>query len=146
MSPFETASIVLSGIQALSAVISTARGGPELLVESAPPETPDLIDKRVFRTDSADEEITDFAGALTEVADPEILDIINENIERATKRLKKSLADPSLPQSGKDQELEVADSVICNELERMKKLNGGSLPQNQEIIKIWKQHRCDSAS
>jgi len=75
------------------------------------------------------------------VIDSDILETINGNIDKEKKRLIDALKDPANSQQAKDEACERANSVICRELKRIAKLNGGKLPPG-DYKKWWESHGC----
>jgi hypothetical protein len=76
------------------------------------------------------------------VIDGDLIVIATENIERALDRLKKDLRDPTVTQAGKDAAVRDAGFLICNELSRVKRLNGGVLPGDDRFHELWSSHGC----
>ncbi len=130
----ETAAAFVSTISALSSIIKTVKSAKEI-TENAVTITNAIAKK--LEPDNRSVK----ALAFTQI-DDEYIKIATENIERARKRFIESWRDPSLPQSGKDQELEAASHTICSELKRLMKLNRGVLPGDDRFHELWANHNC----
>lgn len=74
------------------------------------------------------------------VIDNRILDVIRDNIDKATEDLTKSLSDPNNDEASKDRAVERAKYTICYELKRLKGLNNDELPN--QFDNAWKSNRC----
>ena len=130
----ETASAFVATISALSSIIKTVKAAREITEDAA--TVADAISKKLEPKNHSV-----IALAATNI-DDDYVTIATENIERARKRFMDSWRDPSLPQAGKDQELEAASFTICSELNRIKKLNGGELPGDDRFHELWANHGC----
>ncbi len=132
----ETAATFVATISALSTIIRTVKAAGQLTRDAA--TISDTIAKTLEPQNNSVQ-----ALVATQI-DQDYIEIAAENIERARKRLKEALRDPSLPQGAKDQEVEVASYTICSELRRLKKLNGGNLPGDDRFHELWATHACDT--
>lgn len=137
MDGVQAASAIFSGFSALSDAIGLYRA------YRARGETPpaELIERKMQESENAAATQTEPAQRLGNVIDDEDLEVIRENINKAKKRLRKSMADPGNDQAAKDHAVDIADSTICAELQRIKRLNGGNLP-GHEYDRWWQQHGC----
>jgi hypothetical protein len=130
----EIASLFVSTISALSSVVQAVKAGKEL--SQADVERADQLAKPDPTNSSA------IALANTGI-DPDYIEIAQINIERGLGRFKQVWRDPSVPQAVKDQELEAANFVVCSELKRITRLNGGVLPGDDRFHHLWAVHGCD---
>ena len=134
MPVLETAALFVSTISALSAVVQAVKTAKE------------LTDDDIFRAEEIAKPNLQNASVLALVdtgIDPEYIEIAQKNIERALKRFKQVLRDPSSPQAVKDQEEEAAQYVVCSELRRLMRLNVGVLPGDDSFHELWSVHQCD---
>jgi hypothetical protein len=81
------------------------------------------------------------AAKQLKVIGDDILEVILENIEKSRERLKKSLKDPNNDDTARDLAIDKANSSICAELQRVKRLNGGNLP-GDPYETWWMSHGC----
>jgi hypothetical protein len=135
--PIAIASAVFGGISALSDVIGLYRSyrarGEDLPVAE--------VDKAMQEAEAAAKAKPSTVQRLKKVIDDDDLEVIRGNIDKAKKRLRKSLADPANDNEAKDNAIDIANSTICAELKRIKKLNGGKLP-GHEYENWWNSHGC----
>lgn len=134
----ETASTFVSSITALSSVVKAAKAAKQLTDDAV--KISDAIAKKL------EPENDSVKSLKSTTIDSELIEIATENIDRARKRLIKSLRDPALPQAGKDEEVEVAGFTICSELRRLKALNGGLLPGSDRFHELWISHSCEQVA
>ena len=134
MADMETVKVVVSGISALGSLIKLWRD----FRAQKPGVTPQQLETAgtLVRYEIPQGELQ----ALARVIPQEILDVIDGNVQKARERLKKALGDPSNTQQAKDQEVEVAASTVCAELGRLKRLNGGELPDG--LQNDWLSFGC----
>lgn len=133
----EIASAIFAGISALSDVIGLYKkvrkqGGT--LLRSEVIETMKAAEVTARRNTVAVESLN--------VIDDDVLEVIRENIDREKERLKESLSDPANDNAAKDKAVDIADSTICSELFRIRRLNRDRLPQG-DYERIWQSHKCE---
>jgi hypothetical protein len=75
------------------------------------------------------------------IIDEGILETIRGNIDKEKERLKGSLSDEANDNRAKDKAIDIANSTICAELQRIKRLNGGKLP-GPDYERWWLSHGC----
>ena len=73
--------------------------------------------------------------------DPLILDALLTKIEAATRRLIDAIENPANSEQAVDKEQEIAKSVICAALKRIKEMNHGTLP-DPDSQKTWTSFGC----
>jgi hypothetical protein len=132
----EIATAIFAGISALSDTIHLYSRKRE---QGRTPSSAE-IDRSMKKAETAARANPDAAKELSQVIDDEILNVINSNIQKEKDRLKKSLSDPANDNAAKDKAIDIANSTICAELSRIKRLNGGNLPSEYE--KFWTSHAC----
>jgi hypothetical protein len=137
MDPVSVAAAVFGGISALSDAIGLYRA------YRARGETPPVeeIEREMQEAEAAAKAKPSAAQRLKNVIDDEDLEVIRKNIDKAKERLRKALADPANNNQAKDSEIDIANSTICAELKRIKKLNGDDLP-GPEYERWWQSHGC----
>lgn len=137
--PVATAAAVFAGISALSDAINLYRSYRN---KGQTPPT-DVIEREMQAAEATAQANPAASQRLKNVIDDDDLEVIRGNIDKAKKRLRKSLADPANDNEAKDNAIDIANSTICAELRRIKKLNGGKLP-GHEYEKWWQSHACSA--
>lgn len=136
MSP-ELAAAVFGGISALSDAIHlyrTIRGKGKTPLAAE-------IEDRMQVAEGAARQKSRAVQALGSVIADDILDDIKDEIEKEKERLKDSMRDPANDNRAKDKAIDIANSNICAWLRRIKRLNGGTLP-DPELERLWASHGC----
>ncbi len=132
------ASTIFGGFSALSDAIGLYRKFRDAGFE---PPTAGEIEQSMQAAEAAAKTATEPAKRLKDVIDDEDLEVIRVNVDREKDRLRKSLGDPANDNQAKDKAIDVANSSICAELNRIKRLNGGKLP-GKEYDRWWASHGC----
>ncbi len=144
----EIAQLLISGFSALSSLVQAYNSTRDKKKGSQSLDKGDFkysgargsvpIRKKAIMTHN---EAENSAVALNKVIDNDLLDVMLKNIRGAIKRLKKGLIDPANSNQTKDNEVKIAQSIICSELSRIMNLNNGRLP-NEYLEKLWFSHNC----
>lgn len=129
--PLTVGATVAASVSALSSVVQAFKAAKDIMSAA---DVDDALAKSVPPKD--------MATTLKKLIDGELLETLNENIDKAKKRLIKALKDPGNSQQAKTDEVAVANSVICSTLEQIKMLNGGVLP-DETFEEMWNTHGCD---
>ncbi len=133
----ELAMAVFAGISALSALIQVGRAAIHLAEYLSPADVDAILHR--WRKRATEENWA--VEQLGNVIDAEILAVMKRNIEEATERLKQSLTSAGDDDRAKDIAIADANRAICNELSRIKELNGGKLPGIENQVR-WDSHSC----
>ena len=80
------------------------------------------------------------AEEINEIIDADILDEMLNSIERSKGRLQMVLSDPNSSDEYEDEAIDIASANICAELMRIKRLNGGELPEH--LVRWWESYEC----
>lgn len=136
MPVIEVAALFVSTISALSSVIQAVKTAKELSEDDV---------SRAEEIAKPDPQNASSQALAATGIDPEYIEIAQKNIERALERFKQVWRDPSVPQAVKDQEEEAAQFVVCSELKRLMRLNGGVLPGEDRFYHLWSVHQCDKS-
>lgn len=130
----QIAELVVSSISALASVVQAWQA-----VRTATPQPSSRQIDRVLKSRPSGP-LRDTVILLDKVISDEILESILKNIKRAEKRFADALKDPRNTPQDHQKEEEIATVAICDELNRVKRLNEGSLPP--ELDKLWLSFRC----
>jgi len=142
----ELSALVVGGISAIAAVVQAWKAARDIHSELSETDIDEMYreaDKdlqMVGRTQSGST-VSAAADALQQVIDEGILDVMRGNIEKARERLKRALASPANSSEAKDAEVDVAAATICDELSRIRRLNGGRFP-HEKFKRDWHQFGC----
>lgn len=135
--PVAVASAVFGGFSALSDAISLYRS----YRQAGQTPSPQKIEDEMARSDAASIVKYDAAHELKSLIDVEDLEAIRSNIDKAKDRMRKSLVDPANDNQSRDAAVDAASSIICAELKRIRRLNGGDFPSD-EYERWWQSHGC----
>ena len=124
--------MVLQGISTLAALIKLRRESQKKAQEPTPAQIDTVLKPRMVSVVG----FQSFAATLQQST----LDAINDVIERARKRFEDALRDPANTKQARDAEEQIAQSTICGELRRIKRMNGQTLPS--EYDSIWTEFAC----
>lgn len=131
MVDLEQIKVVLQGISAVAALIKLRRETQKAEREPTPAQIDGATRVRVS---------TVGFDTLAAAIQQSTLDAISDVIDRARKRLDEALRDPANTKQSRDSEEQIAQSTICGELKRIKRLNGGALPG--EYGAVWDEFAC----
>ena len=132
----ELAGLVLSGISTLSGIVQAYK---------AVKGTGQKLDVQAMLRIMASQKVSQNAAfALAQVIDDDLLGTLLGNIERKKNDLLIILGDDSIPEHKKDRAADEADSVICDQLRRIKRYNQRTLPDtgDEDLYIIWQRHNC----
>jgi hypothetical protein len=138
MTGFEFATAVFAGISALSDLINLAKA-----VRGRPISSGE-IDKTVSEAKRKAQQKPEASRNIQKIIGDNILSDIKKNIDKELERLEKSLTDPANDNAARDKAIDIANSTICGELLRIKRLNMGDLPDS-ECERFWLSHSCASS-
>jgi len=136
MAILEIAQLFVSAISALSSAVEAVKTVKEITED----DITRVEQKAIQSIGPSNNSVQSLAAANI---DPEYIEIATENIQKASKRLKDALRDPSITQAHKTTEEEAAQFTICSELKRLKRLNQGQLPGSDRFYSLWDQHACN---
>lgn len=131
MVDLEQIKVVLQGISAVAALIKLRREAQKADREPTPAQIDGATGVRVS---------TVGFDTLAAAIQQSTLDAISDVIDRARKRLDEALRDPANTKQARDSEEQIAQSTICGELKRIKRLNGSTLPG--EYVAVWDEFAC----
>jgi hypothetical protein len=133
----ESATAVFAGISALSDAVHLYR----IMRSAGETPTATQIENTMREAEVAANAKPSAAQELSNVIDEDVLETVKKNIEKEKERLKRSLSDPANDNAAKDKAIDIANSTICAELQRIKRLNGGKLP-GPDYDRWWVSHSC----
>ena len=132
MVELESIKIVLQGLSTLASLIKLRR---ETLKEDREP-SPSEMEQALELHEVTTKGFETLAAAISEGT----LNAINDVIDRARKRYEDAIRDPANNKQARDAEEQIAKSTICGELKRIKRHNGGDLPEEYEDD--WIEFEC----
>jgi hypothetical protein len=134
--PITTAGMLIAGISALSSVVQAYKAARDIGRDIEKEEIEKLVSLRKV-SDKASKQ-------LAKVISSDLLDDLLGNVEREQKRLSDILTDPNSARPKKDRVADEADMEICDNLRRIKRYNGGVLPDihGEDLYKVWQSHSC----
>ena len=133
MVDLEQIKTVFQGITALAALIKLRRETQKSGQEPSP--------EQISVATSVKASVNPFdVSKLVATMQQSTLDAIGDVIDRARKRFEEALRDPANNKQSRDAEEQIAQSTICGELRRIKRLNGGALPPDYDSE--WNEFAC----
>lgn len=148
---FEVASLVFSGLSTLSSLVQAysstkrQRSRPEDKELQKTDLIPDIgsVYQKIIPKRMVHNAANNSISQIDKIIDDDLLNVMNQNIKIASKRLIDAFNDPSNNNQERDKESMIARSVICRELKRIMNYNNGNLP-NGELENMWISHGCNN--
>ena len=131
MVDMEQIKVILQGISTLAALIKLRRESRKEDREPSPAQ--------INRATTAPVSTVGFS-TLAAAIQQSTFDAISDVVDRARKRFEEAIRDPANTKQARDAEEQIAQSTICGELKRIKRLNGNTLPDDYESV--WDEFSC----